>query len=98
MHQIQLQRPEKLWMMVREVSLCRSEQLLLGIACELRPALAVGDPPVTIGQAPVRAALLHLFSRPVENVCISDPGFHTRHDPASALSIRFQIVAGRSIR
>ena len=32
--------------MVREVSLSSVEQLLLRIACELRPALAVSDPPV----------------------------------------------------
>ena len=35
-------------MMVREVPLSRVEEVLLRIACELRPALAVGDPPVSL--------------------------------------------------
>jgi hypothetical protein len=95
MHHIQLQRPEELWMMVCEMTLGRIEQLFLRISRELRPALAVGNPPVTIsGQAPVRTARHHRGSRPAENVCISDPGFHARKDHWRALSIRFQIVAG----
>ena len=45
LHQhIQLQRPEELGVMMRDVLLSRLEQLLLGATCELRPALAVGDP------------------------------------------------------
>jgi len=31
-----------------EVSLCHFEQFLLGIACELRPALAESDPTVSV--------------------------------------------------
>ena len=31
-------------MVMCEVPLGRVEELLLGVACELRPALAVGDP------------------------------------------------------
>jgi hypothetical protein len=95
MHHIQLQRPEELWMMVREMTLGRIEQLFLRISRELRPALAIGNPPATIsGQAPVRTARHHRGSRPAENVCVSDPGFHARQDHWRALSIRFQIVAG----
>jgi len=33
-------------MMVSEVSLSRGEELALVVACELRPALAIGDPPM----------------------------------------------------
>lgn len=33
-------------MMVCEVLLDRIEELLVGAACELRPALAVGNPPL----------------------------------------------------
>jgi hypothetical protein len=43
-HEIQLQRPEELGVMMGDVSLHRFEQLLLRTACELRPALAFGDP------------------------------------------------------
>jgi hypothetical protein len=43
-HQIRLQRPQELWMVVREMPLDRFEQLLIGATHELRPALAVGDP------------------------------------------------------
>jgi hypothetical protein len=98
MHHIQLQRPEELRMMMREMSLRRVEQRFVRVACELRPALAVGDPTMTVrrsGQLAVAAAL-HLGLRPAEDVCISDPGFHGWHDLSSALSIRFQIVAGRN--
>jgi hypothetical protein len=51
--------------MMCEVSLCRIEQLLLGIAHELRPALAIGDPAVlfvdrghrsSVGTARLRSA------------------------------------------
>jgi hypothetical protein len=43
-HQIQLKRPQELWVMMRDVSLNRLEELCLGPTCELRPALAVGNP------------------------------------------------------
>ncbi len=69
-------------MMVREVSLSSVKQALLRIACELRPALAVSDPPVTIGDRgnlpPVGATRRRLVLRPAENVCVCDPGFHWR--------------------
>ena len=48
MHRGQLQRPEELGVMMGEVSLSRIEQLLLGIASELRPALAESDPSVSV--------------------------------------------------
>ena len=61
-------------MMVREVSLRGVEQVLLRIACELRPALAVSDPPVSIRDRgnlpPVDATLRRLVLRPAENICV----------------------------
>jgi hypothetical protein len=48
MHRVQLQCPEELGVMMSEVSLNRLEQLLLGLSCELRPALAVGDPAMSV--------------------------------------------------
>ena len=65
--------------MMSEVSLSRVEQLLLGIACELRPALAVCDPSVSVldrGHVTlVYLAWLHLV-RPAERVGLCDPGVH----------------------
>ena len=48
MHRGQLKRPDELWVPMGEVSLSRVEQLLLGFACELRPALAEGDPTASV--------------------------------------------------
>jgi hypothetical protein len=48
MHHFQLKRPQELWVMMGEMSLSRSEQLLLGVSCELRPAFAESDPTVTV--------------------------------------------------
>src|SRR5205085_11623996 len=45
-HHLRLHCPHELWMVVCEVSLHRIEELLIGLSCESRPALAVGDPPV----------------------------------------------------
>jgi hypothetical protein len=57
--------------MMSKVSLRRVEQLLLGIACELRPALAERDPTVSVldrGHVTlVNVAWLHLV-RPTESV------------------------------
>jgi hypothetical protein len=57
--------------MMSEVSLRRVEQLLLGIACELRPALAECDPTVSVrdrGHVTIfNVAWLHLV-RPTERV------------------------------
>ncbi len=68
--------------MVREVPLRGVEQFLMRIACELRPALAVCDPPVSVPDrdhaTPVKASHSHLVLRPAENICVSDPGFHVR--------------------
>jgi DNA-binding SARP family transcriptional activator len=43
-HHVEPYRPQELRVMMSEVSLRRVEELLLGIANELRPTLAVGDP------------------------------------------------------
>jgi hypothetical protein len=43
-HHFRLQRPQELWVVVCEVSLHRVEELLVRIARELRPALALSDP------------------------------------------------------
>jgi hypothetical protein len=48
MHRVQLQCPEELGVMMSEVSLYRFEQFLLGVSCELRPALAVSNPAVSV--------------------------------------------------
>ena len=57
--------------MMSEVSLRRIEQLLLGIAGELRPALTESDPTVSVldrgHMTIVRTAWLHLV-RPAERV------------------------------
>jgi hypothetical protein len=43
LHHVEPYRPEELWVMMSEVSLCRVEELLLRIALQTRPALAKGD-------------------------------------------------------
>jgi hypothetical protein len=48
MHRVQLQCPEELGVMMSEVSLNRVEQFLLGVSGELRPALAVSDPTMSV--------------------------------------------------
>ena len=57
--------------MMGEVSLSRFEQFLLGVACELRPALAEGCPAMSAldrGHMTITCvALLHLV-RPTERV------------------------------
>lgn len=45
-HHISSKRPQELWMVMSEVRLRRLEELLPRVPCELRPALAVGDPAV----------------------------------------------------
>ena len=71
MHRVQLQCPEELGVMMSEVSLNRLEQLLLGLSCELRPALTVGDPAMSVRDlghvALVDSVELHLV-RPTERV------------------------------
>jgi hypothetical protein len=83
--------------MMGEVSLSRFEQLFLGVAGELRPALAKGNPSMSVlerGHSTlVPVARFHL-ARPTESVGLWYPGVHGRHDVAWPLSIRFQIVAG----
>jgi hypothetical protein len=62
-HHVSPQCPEELRMVMCEVTLSRFEELLLGIAREARPALAVGDPTVPFRDlghlAFVIAACLH---------------------------------------
>jgi hypothetical protein len=53
--------------MMSEVSLRRVEQLLLGIACELRPAFAERDPTVLVRDCHVTVAWLHLVP-PTESI------------------------------
>jgi hypothetical protein len=54
--------------MMCEVSLSRVEQLLLGIACELRPTFAERDPSVSVRDCRhMTVARLHLV-RPIEGV------------------------------
>jgi hypothetical protein len=59
-------------MVMCEVPLSRREELLLVVARESRPALAVGDPPVPSvdsgRRAVVNRLLGHLRSRPAEDV------------------------------
>jgi hypothetical protein len=75
-------------MMVCEVSLRRIEELLLGIACETRPALAVRDSSMPFGDsghmAFIAAAWRHL-QRPAEGVGWKCPGVHCRHDAPGPL-------------
>ena len=67
-------------MVVSEVSLSRGKELSLIVACELRPALAVGDPPVPsidFGRvAVIDATLRTLWLRPSENVAALYLGVH----------------------
>ena len=45
MNRLQLQGPQKLGMVMSEVSLGRFEELFFGVSCELRPTLTESDPP-----------------------------------------------------
>ena len=64
-------------MVMREVSLGHTEQFLFGVSCELRPALAIGDPTICVLDrghlSSVCVAWLHLV-RPTERVvCLGSP-------------------------
>ncbi len=67
-------------MVMCEVSLGRGEELVLVVACELRPALAVGDPPGPFGDrgrvALIDAASSHHWLRPAEYIDASHLGVH----------------------
>ncbi len=78
-------------MVVCEVLLNRIEQLRLGAACELRPALAVGDPTVLFDGRFAAVAIRLSLARPAEVVCICP--IHAWNDRQSPLAIRFQDVA-----
>ena len=67
-------------MVVREMLLNRIEELLLGCARELRPALAVGDPPVPFDDRCAAVVAPHLEMCPAEGVlraestrCLCEP-------------------------
>ena len=70
-HHPRPQRPQELRMVMCEMTLSRCVELMLVVACELRPALAVGDPPVPSVdsgcEAVVIAVAVHL-ERPAEGV------------------------------
>jgi hypothetical protein len=77
-HHVQPKRPEELGVMMREVPLRRLEELLRGVPRELRPAFAVGDPPVPFRDghlALVDAVSLYLAC-PIEHVAACSPGLH----------------------
>src|SRR5579862_4804900 len=80
--------------MVSDMTLSRSKESLPGVAYELRPALADGDPAAALsdGLPLTVAAELHVV-RPAEDVGWGDPGVHGWHDEAAALAIRFHNVA-----
>jgi DNA-binding SARP family transcriptional activator/tetratricopeptide (TPR) repeat protein len=76
---------------VREVLLHGIEQLLIGSARELRPALAVSDPLVAFDHRRLAVAGRHLWMCPAEVVQVGP--IHARDDRRSPLAIRFQDVA-----
>jgi hypothetical protein len=83
--------------MMREMSLCRVEKVQLGVADELRPALAIGDPTVAFSDrghgSSVAAALRH-SARPSDRVIVWSPVSTDGNDFALPLAIRFHNVAG----
>ena len=78
-------------MVVREMLLNRIEELLLGCARELRPALAVGDPPVPFDDRCAAVVAPHLEMCPAEGVRVGP--IHGLEDRQLPLAIRFQDVA-----
>jgi hypothetical protein len=82
--------------MMSEMSLSRIEQLLLGLSCELRPALTEGDPTVSVLDCGHSHDLtqLHLVRPNRGRRIVCGPGDHAPKGVAAPLSIRFQIVAG----
>ena len=85
--------------MMGEVSLSGFEQLLLGVAHELRPALAKSNPAMSVlerGHSTFVSLTRFHLARPTEHVGSWNPGVHDRHDAVRPLSVRFQIVAGVS--
>jgi hypothetical protein len=83
-HHVSPQCPKELRMVMCEVPLSRFEELLLGIAREARPALAVGDPTVPfrdLGRLAFVIAACRHPERPAEGFGWGCPGFHFRQDP-----------------
>ena len=75
-------------MVMCEVPLSRFEELLLGIAREARPALAVGDPTVPfrdLGHVAFVIAACRHPERPAEGVGWRCPGFHWRARSSAAV-------------
>ena len=69
-HDLRVHRPKELGMVVREMLLYCLKQLLIRATCELRPALAVGDPslpPFDRGRR-LFVVVLPLIRRPAEDV------------------------------
>jgi hypothetical protein len=87
-HHVSLQCPKELRVAMCEVPLSRFEELLLGIAREARPALAMGDPTVPFrdfGHSAFLIAACRHPERPAEGLGWRCPGFHFRQDPPVAL-------------
>jgi hypothetical protein len=51
-HHLRLQCPEELGVVMREMSLNRRKELIVGAACELRPALTVSYPTLALDDRP----------------------------------------------
>ena len=66
-------------MVMCEVSLGRVKELLFGVACKARPALAMGDPAELFcdcGHGAIVVAVLIYLERPAEGVEWMCPGVH----------------------
>jgi hypothetical protein len=90
-------------MVMSEVSLCRIEELLLGVALELRPTLAVGDPIVLSiewGHSSLcgRALGVPEMERRSSLMAVAPGGHGDENVPSLALAIRFHNVAGTGSR
>jgi len=90
-------------MVMSEVSLRRVEELLLGAALELRPALAVGNPVVLSVDwgHPLSAAGLSAYRKcgaPLLLVAVAPGGHGEKNVLNTPLAIRFHNVAGTCAR
>jgi hypothetical protein len=74
-------------MVMCEVPLGRVEELLLGVACEARPALAVSDPTELFSDCfhAFVVAVRLLLERPAEGVEWKCPGVHCPQSAEDAL-------------
>jgi hypothetical protein len=90
-------------MVMSEVSLRRVEELLLGVALQLRPTLAIGDPVVLSvdwGHSLIRGRALGAPEKQRRSVLVAvAPGGHGDGNvPRGPLAIRFHNVAGTCSR